>query len=93
MKHTYVLLIDERTSPCYPRLVRLTASRLRETIYRILDRILETGRPVEIERRGRVLKIVAEEPPDRLARLRPRDYLRGDPEEIVQLDWSAEWRP
>ncbi len=73
--------------------MKLTASKLRQDIYRILDRILETGRPVEIARRGRTLKIVAEEPPSKLDRLEPRAYLRTDPEELVQLDWSGEWRP
>ena len=31
----------------------VTASKLRENIYRILDQVLETGVPVEIERRGK----------------------------------------
>ena len=31
---------------------------------------------------------------DMLAALRRRDgYLRCDPEELVHLDWSDEWRP
>lgn len=71
----------------------LTASKLRENIYRILDEILETGIPVEIERGGRILKITPAEPRSKLENLRPRKYLRGDPEELVHLDWSEEWRP
>jgi hypothetical protein len=73
--------------------MRVKASKLRENIYRILDQVLETGVPVEIERRGRLLRIVCERPPSRLDRLRPREYLRGAPEELVHLDWSGEWRP
>jgi len=73
--------------------MRLKASKLRENIYRILDQVLETGVPVEIERRGKLLKIVCEEPPSRLEQLKPRDYLRTAPEELVHLDWSGEWRP
>jgi PHD/YefM family antitoxin component YafN of YafNO toxin-antitoxin module len=73
--------------------MRVNASKLRQNIYRILDQVLETGVPVEIERRGRLLKIVCEQPPSRLERLRPRDYLRGAPEDLVHLDWSGEWRP
>lgn len=71
----------------------IKASKLRENIYRILDQVLATGVPVEIERRGKILKIVCEEPPSKLARLAPRDYLRGAPEDLVHLDWSDEWRP
>jgi prevent-host-death family protein len=73
--------------------MRLTASKLRENIYRILDQVLETGVPVEIRRKGRTVRIVPVEPPSKLARLVRRDYLRGDPEAIVHLDWSGEWRP
>lgn len=73
--------------------MRLNASKLRQNIYRILDQILETGVPVEIERRGKLLKIVCESPPSRLDRLTPRDYLRAAPEELVHLDWSGEWLP
>ena len=72
----------------------LTASKLRENIYRILDEVLETGVPVEIERRGRMLKIVPVEPRGRLANLKPNpDFVVGDPEDLVHLDWSSEWKP
>ncbi len=72
---------------------RITASSLRQNIYRILDRVLETGVPVEIERRGGILRITPAEPRERLANLRPRDCIAGDPQELVHLDWSSEWRP
>ena len=39
---------------------RLTASKLRANVYRVLDQVLETGVPVEIERHGRRLRIIAE---------------------------------
>jgi hypothetical protein len=71
----------------------IKASNLREDIYRILDQILETGVPVEIERRGKILKIVATEPRSKLDNLKPRPYLLSDPEDLVHLDWSGEWRP
>ena len=71
----------------------LTASKLREDIYSILDQILETGVPVEIERRGKILKIVPVEWTSKLQNLRPRPYLLVEPEDLVHLDWSGEWRP
>ena len=73
--------------------MKLTASKLRQDIYRILDRVLETGQAVEIERRGQKLKIVPAEPRDKLSNLNPRSYLRTDPEDLVHIDWSSEWRP
>lgn len=71
----------------------LKASALRENIYRILDQVLETGVAVEIERKGKILKIVPVEPVSKLANLKARPYLLSDPDEIVHLDWSGEWRP
>ena len=64
----------------------LTVSKFRENIYRILDQVLETGVPVEIERHGKLLKIVPTEMPKKLDSLIDRkDFLRGDPEDIVHL--------
>jgi len=73
--------------------VTLTASKLREDIYRILDHILATGEPVEIERNGRRLRIVADDAPSKFTRLvRRTDVVVGDSEDFVHLDWSGEWQ-
>ncbi len=72
----------------------ITASKLRQNIYRALDQVLETGVPLEIERKGKILRIVAETPRKKLDNLKQRDdYLLCDPEELVHLDWYQEWRP
>jgi antitoxin (DNA-binding transcriptional repressor) of toxin-antitoxin stability system len=73
----------------------VTASKLREDIYKILDGILATGEPVEIERKGRVLRIVAAPASgSRLSRMKVRPGLiNGDPEDLVEIDWSKEWNP
>ncbi len=71
----------------------LKASQLRQDIYRILDQVLETGIPIEIERRGKILKIVPAESRSKLDNLKPRRYLLSEPEDLVHLDWSGEWRP
>jgi antitoxin (DNA-binding transcriptional repressor) of toxin-antitoxin stability system len=72
----------------------LTPSQLRADIYRLLDRILETGVPLEIDRRGKTLLIVAAQAPGRLDRLPSRPtFINGDPDDLVHLDWSREWKP
>lgn len=72
----------------------ITASKLRQDIYRILDEILKTGIPLEIHRKGQRLRLSPVEPKSKLARLEPHpDFLTGDPEDIVHLDWSDEWKP
>ena len=71
---------------------RITASALRQDIYRILDQVLETGEVVEIERKGKVLRIMPPEPRRRLDLLPKRPgYIVGDPMDLVHIDWSEEW--
>nr|MBF0223749.1 type II toxin-antitoxin system Phd/YefM family antitoxin [Desulfobulbaceae bacterium] len=63
-------------------------------IYKLLDQVLETGEPLEIERKGQTLKIVPPTSPHKLDRLPSnRGYLGCDPEEIVHLDWTGDWNP
>jgi len=67
---------------------------LRRQIYKVLDQVLETGQAVEIERRGRRLKIVPVDRPSPMQRLAPmQDLIEGDPAELEHIDWSGEWRP
>ena len=71
----------------------ISATKLRANVYEILDQVLETGVPVEIERRGKKVLLVPAKRPSKTANLKRRSYLRVDPEALVHLDWSAEWRP
>ncbi len=68
-------------------------SRLRANLYRILDSILETGKPVVIKRKGQLLKIEkAKSGKLDLLKAHP-DYIKVPREDIVHMDWSREWRP
>jgi hypothetical protein len=70
----------------------ITASKLRENVYRILDEAVETGKPVEIVRKGVVLTIVPPKRVSKLANLKKRPGLFvGDVEDIIHIDWSKEW--
>ena len=72
--------------------MRVTASKLRENVYQILDEALQTGIPVEVIRKGKVLKIVPEKPVSKLDRLKTRkNIFVGDIEDIIGMDWSKEW--
>lgn len=75
--------------------MEVTASALRQDIYRILDEVLATGEPVEIRRHGRTLRIVPDEVPgSRLARVRTTPgAIPGDPDDLVHVDWSDLWQP
>ena len=75
-------------------MMRVTASKLRENVYRILDEAIETGVPVEVIRKGSILRIVPEQPVSRLAKLekmKKRDIFVGDPDDILGMDWSVYW--
>ena len=52
------------------------------------------GRPVEVIRNGKLLRIVPETPRDRLATLKRRpSAFTGDVEDIIGMDWSGRWNP
>jgi len=72
--------------------MKVTATRLRQNIYAILDEVLETGVPVEIERKGKVLQIVPEKKPSKFDRIPPMPTgWVGDPEDIFKIDWLKDW--
>ena len=71
--------------------MRITASKLRENIYRVLDEVVQTGTPVEVVRKGTVLRIVPEKRRSKLGRLRKRKGFQGDPDDILRMDWAKEW--
>lgn len=71
-----------------------TASKLRANIYRMLDEVLETGQPLEIERNGKTLVIAPKEEQSIWDRLPRREgAIVGDPDELIHIDWSSEWNP
>jgi len=72
--------------------MRITASALRQNIYRILDEILETGQPLEIERKGRKLKIIPDEKKSKLSNLKGYNIMNCNPDELIHMDWSSEWK-
>lgn len=75
-------------------MAQLSVSALRADIYRIIDRVVRTGQPVEVTHKGRKVRIVPVGPRSRLDNLTPHpDDIVGDPEDLVHVDWSGEWRP
>jgi len=74
--------------------MRVTPSQLRANIYRLIDQVVETGQPLEILRRGQVLRLVPPQGTPWIDRLPLREgVIAGDPEELVHVDWSGEWSP
>lgn len=78
----------------------MTITGLREDIYNTIDRVIETGVPVVVERKGKKVKIVPETEHvsenifKKLSRLKPHNNaIVGDPEDLVDLkvwEWHEE---
>ena len=71
--------------------MRISVSKLRRNIYSILDEALTTGIPVEIVWKGRIVRIVPDQKASKLARLKQRPCIVGDPDSIIHMDWLKEW--
>jgi len=69
----------------------VTPTELRKNLYNLLDEILKTGIPLEIDRGGKRLKIIPVETINKLDNLvyRP-DVIEGDPLELVNISWEEE---
>lgn len=70
---------------------KLTLTTLRHKLFEVADRVIETGVPVAIERRGKTLLLIPEVPASRLARLKRRKLIRGTPESLVNIR-VGKWR-
>ncbi|MCK6682114.1 MAG: type II toxin-antitoxin system Phd/YefM family antitoxin [Thermoanaerobaculia bacterium] len=72
----------------------LSATALRSRLYEVLDEVLRTGQPVEIERKGKKLLIVAAPAGGTVDSLAKRPgYVVGDPDDLVHMDWTDQWKP
>jgi hypothetical protein len=70
----------------------ITASQLRQNVYRLLDETVETGKPLEVRRKGHILRIVSDPGPHgKLSALVQHNCINGDPESLVSMDWSGIW--
>jgi hypothetical protein len=63
-------------------------------IFQLLDKVIKTGVPVEIERKGKRLLISPAEKRRDLDSLEEHpEFIVGNPDDLVHIDWSAEWKP
>lgn len=71
----------------------ITVTNLRQKIYSTVDKVIATGQPIEIERKGHKLKIVLEEKKSKLASLVTRNnVVKCSDEELIYNDWLKEWK-
>lgn len=66
-------------------------TELRRNLYTLLDEVLKTGIPLEIDRKGELLRIIPISKSNKLENLVSRpDAIRGDPEDLVDISWDLE---
>lgn len=72
----------------------MTATELRGNLYKVLKRILKTGRPIEVVLNGQTLRIAPAMPQAKWEHLVAHpDCVVGDSDDLVDIDWSHEWKP
>lgn len=70
----------------------MNATQLRRNLYRTLDKVIETGESVEVERKGQIL-LIAPRPAVKQKRVfKKRDVFVSPGEDITKIDWMKEWR-
>jgi len=68
-------------------------TELQKRAYKLLLKVFKTGVSVEVERDGKRLLICRAEPLSKLDRLEDHpEFIVGDPDDLVHLDWSSEWK-
>ena len=72
----------------------ISATKLRADLYRVIEGVINSGVPVEIELRGKKVRIVPAEQRDKLANLVKRPGALGAPGRIDQARTfdEARWR-
>lgn len=71
----------------------ITAAQFRANLNKLLDEVIETGTPLEVERNGTILRIVPPRKKRDLTKLpRARKIVSGDAESIVHMDWAKNWK-
>ena len=71
---------------------KVTITTFRQNLFQIADRVLQTGTPVTITRKGKKLLLKAEAPIlSKLIRLKRRKLIKGNPECLVEVK-AGKWR-
>lgn len=71
----------------------MSLTALRQQLFKVVDQVIATGVPAEINRKGYIVKIVLDTKKSKLENLVSHHCIVGDPEELVNLSlhvWGEE---
>lgn len=71
----------------------LNPSALRANIYKVLDRVIATGQPVLVQRKGQLLQISPPQKKSRLSRLKKKKIFLDNPADLAEIKWDQAWNP
>ena len=67
-------------------------TQLRNNLYQEIDQLIATGVPIEIPRKGHIIKIILDDAPSKFSRLKSRKrVVVGDPEAIIYNNHLEGW--
>ena len=69
----------------------MTITELRQDIFKILDSVIELGRPVSVQRKGHIVQLVPTQKKSKLDNLKAHSYSEEPLEAFDHIDWSHEW--
>ena len=70
----------------------ISVTELRGKLYQLIDQTIETGIPIEIERKGHLLKISLENAPSKMDRLIKRpETITNKNDDLINTDWMKDW--
>lgn len=70
----------------------ISLTELRNDLYNQIDTLIETGVPIELNRKGHLIKIITVSKPSKLVKLPKRkDFKIKNPEDIIHHDWLKDW--
>jgi len=73
---------------------QISDANIQKDILRLLDKVVKTGVPLEIERKGKRLLIIPAKKHRDLDRLENNpDFVVGNPDDLIHIDWSSELEP
>lgn len=74
--------------------IRITATQLRKDVYRLLDQVVDSGEIIEVNRKGKLIRIEPVGSSHKLESLKTHpSSICGDSDKLVHIDWSDRWQP
>lgn len=72
--------------------MQTTLTELRTNLYKTIDHLIETGEPIEIKRKGHILKITSEKVSSKLSNIVNRkDVISDSFDELISNNWLKTW--